>query len=301
MPKELTHWWLADEAMKRLPHDLPIRLLLEKELDTYLVGAVLPDTLLHLIRGQWSIPALQLARRFHEPAVNSFTPLVTFAEKTHLTPAITACLLGVAAHMEADIIFHPYICALAGEDLGEHYRIETELDLWLLHEGKRPPAWRLEELFADETNELAVMVLQGIFDQQDTLPREAFTLALKLHGRIQGMYGSPFWQLLARLLSLLPIPALRNYQKLFYPLYWRKGRNRSCPEQWCHGTTGEIHRDTLKGLADQAVTRITQFLQRVNDCGLMHALKNHPGENLLTGLATPPCRTPIATCATAPP
>lgn len=302
MPKELTHWWLSTEAQRQLAPDSSTRQLLDQQQHAYLTGAVLPDTLLHLIRGQWSGTALQLARNFHEPDGNSFAPLLHFAERTDLTPAMTACLLGIAAHMEADIVFHPYICALAGDDLGQHYKIETELDLWLLHEGRRPPVWRLEELFNGHTqNQSVVMVAQGVFDPQGKLPREVFDQALQLHRKIQAMYGTPGWQLLARLLGCLPIASLRRYQKLFYPLGWQQGQRKAWPEQWCHTATGEQKRTTAGELTDQAVTRIRRFLQQVDKQGLLNALQAQPGENLITGLPTAPCRTPITTCATAPP
>jgi len=96
MPKELTHWWLATEAQRQVPLTSATRQLLDQEQGAYLTGAVLPDTLLHLIRGQWSETALQLAHNFHEPTGNSFEPLIRFAEKTPLAPTMTACLLGKA-------------------------------------------------------------------------------------------------------------------------------------------------------------------------------------------------------------
>jgi len=48
MPKEILHWWLASAAQQRLPLDRATRQLLEEQQAAYLVGAVLPDTLLHL-------------------------------------------------------------------------------------------------------------------------------------------------------------------------------------------------------------------------------------------------------------
>jgi len=295
MPKELTHWWLANEALKQLPLDLPIRKILEKEQAAYLLGAVLPDTLLHLVRGRWSKTALQLAHNFHAPSGNSFEPLAQFAETSPLTPAMVACLLGIASHMESDIVFHPYICALAHDDLGCHYTLETELDLWLLYAGKRPPVWRLETVMTEETTDLVLTVAQGVFDGKKELPREAFVQALQLHNKIQGMYGAPHWQVLTWLLGLLPIPGLQRWKKLFYPLHWQQGYNKIWPVQ------GDKTPDIM--LAD-TLARISSLLRRVDEQGIIQSFKNHPGENLLTGLTftpEPPGHTPTTTCATAPP
>lgn len=287
MPKELTHWWLAAEAVQKLPLDYNIRHLLEEQQASYLVGAILPDTLLHLVRGHWSATALQLARDFHQPPGNSFNPLVRFAEKTNLTPAATACLLGIASHIETDIVFHPYICALADKDLGRHYQIETELDLHLLSEGRKPPVWRLDELLTEEVGIPVLQVLRGVFDPEGRLPDEVLLQALRLHERIQGMYGSPPWQLLAWLLGLLPNYWLRSYQKLFYPFDWHRGRSKNWPDCWKHQLTGQERGDTPAGLVVEAGNRMTDLLRRVEQQGLLRSFREHPGEDLITGLAPP--------------
>lgn len=287
MPKELTHWWLAAEAVQKLPLECTIRHLLEEHQACYLVGAVLPDTLLHLVRGRWSATALQLARDFHQPPGNSFSPLISFAEKNTLTPAATACLLGVASHIEADIVFHPYICALSGKDLGRHYQIETELDLYLLAEGIKPPVWRLDELLTEEVSDQVVQVLRRTFDPEGRLPDGVLQHALRLHGKIQGMYGSPPWQLLAWMLGLLPNYWLRSYQKLFYPFDWRQGRSKEWPDSWRDQLTGQERRDTPAGLAVKACTRMTDLLRRVEHQGILHSFREQPGEDLITGLAPP--------------
>ena len=301
MPKELTHWWLAAQAQRQLPADSPVCGLLKQEQAAYLTGTVLPDTLLHLIRGHWSTTALRLAHTFHEPPGNSFAPLVWFVEAQGqeagsqsfpcplpLAPAVTACLLGVAAHMEADIVFHPYICALSGNDIGLHYRYETELDLWLLQGEKKPPVWRLKELLSDHVREAAATVAQGLFDPGQELSRSTVMQALQLHSSIQGLYGSPFWQLLARGLALLPLPALRSRQKLFYPFNWQQGRSLPWPDCWLDPATGQLRHESPEELATKAVNRITQLLFCIDQKGLLAAFQQQPGENLITGLAKSP-------------
>jgi hypothetical protein len=318
MPKELTHWWLAAEALQQLPPGRPISNLLKAEQAAWLLGAVLPDTLMHLVRGPWSAIALKLAHDFHEPQGNSFAPLVRFVEQqslavekqplpapassdTPLAPATLACLLGVAAHMEADIVFHPYICALSGDDLGQHYRFETELDLKFLQEGKKPPVRHLKELLKSQNSSVAVTVAQGIFDPHEELPRDVIQQALHLHSRIQSMYDTPGWQLLARFLALLPVHGLRCRQKLFYPLSPHKEQNVAWPGQWRHPSTGELRYDTPEELATTAIDRIVQLVRRVDEEGVLTAFKEQAGENLVTGLPMTHVHTPTAVCVTAQP
>ena len=80
MPKELTHWWLAAHAVQQLPADSLVRKLLHQEQQLYLTGAVLPDTLLHLVADRWSAAALASADRFHDPPGSSYQPLIRFLE-----------------------------------------------------------------------------------------------------------------------------------------------------------------------------------------------------------------------------
>jgi len=300
MPKELTHWRLATEAVQQLPFDCATRRLLEEHQAAYLVGAVLPDTLLHLVLGRWSTTALQLSRNFHQPADNSFRPLLAFAEKAPLTPGVSACLLGVASHIEADIVFHPYICALAGDHIGRHYQLETELDLYLLYKDKKPPVWRLDELLTSEVSDQVLLVLRGIFDPSSRLPDEVLQHALQLHGQIQGMYGTPHWQMLAWLLGLVPNYWLRSFQKLFYPFDWQRGRGKNWPDRWQHAVTGQERGDTPDGLMVDACSRITELLRKVDQQGIVQSFRIHPGENLITGLPALPAHTPRVTAATVP-
>lgn len=286
MPKELTHWWLADQAICQLPDTSNIKILLNTQQSAYLIGAVLPDTLLHLVIGQDSHTALELAARFHEPAGNSFMPLIRFVEQhPELSPVQEACLLGVASHMLADIVFHPFVCAVAGTDLGEHYRIETELDLWLLHIGKRPQVSRMKDLVQNAAVARVVPgVMQHLFDPEQLLPIAAFDTAIRLHSLIQGMYGTVGWQLVARGLAKLPSPFLRSRYKLFYPLGWHHGRARNWPLSWSDSARGEYRNETPEQLLTEAVRRTTALFQAIEQQGIHAALLRQPGENLVTGL-----------------
>lgn len=313
MPKELTHWWLAAEAVEQLPTDSPLRKLLHQEWQLYLTGAVLPDTLLHLIVGNSSTAALASADRFHDPPGSSYEPLIRFLEgqgsrlkgqtadeSSPLDPAVIACLLGVAAHIEADIVCHPFVYALAGNDMARHYAVEAELDLWLLAMGRKPPVLRLRDLVDDRVRETAVTVLSGLFDPAGVLPKQALQQALSLHYLIQGMYGSPGWQLVAQCLALLPVPFLRSKYQLFYPFEWKRGRQGSWPDSWQHPVTGAASTKGPRELTDEAITRITGMLMQAETEGLGAAFALQAGENLLTGL-TPPDRTSKAAVAAALP
>lgn len=286
MPKELLHWWLAAASQQRLPLDRTTRHLLEEQQAAYLIGAVLPDTLLHLLGGGQHAMARQLASTFHDNPLHSYTPLLNFLARTpQPTPAQQACLLGIASHIETDVVFHPFVYALSGNDLGRHYRVETDLDLWLLHSGRQPPELELNELLSEETTAAAATVLAGVFDPQAILTAATIDEALRQHVLIQARYGSAGWQLLSRLLGLLPGTPFHRWQHLFYPLFsWRKGRPIQWPTRWNHPVNGGERGDTPQGLLTEALTRIASLLRTADESGIRAALRKQPGENLLTGL-----------------
>lgn len=304
MPKELTHWWLADRSVSRLPAESPVRHLLEQQRAAWLIGAVLPDTLLHLIYGRHSSIAMRLADRFHDPvAGSSYAPLIAFIQTRSqgpeesfdgsllppgprpLAPALTACLLGVASHMEADIVFHPFVYATAGDDMGRHYRVETDLDLWFLHQGALPPVRRLKSLLLDTAAaEAALEVAAGVFDPDGELSRAVLSDALRLHGLIQSWYGALPWQLTALLLAQLPVAGLRSRHELFYPVRWHQGTAIDWPDNWLDRATGKRREESPDQLAELATARIAGLLAEVDRQGLQAALQKQPGENLLSGL-----------------
>lgn len=314
MPKELTHWLLADRAASALHPESRIRQLLEENRDAWLIGAVLPDTLLHLFYGQQSKTAIRLAGRFHDPvAGSSYGPLIAHLksqgqkelgqgsgtlwglkvkgqEKTfesNLDPAVTACLLGVAAHMEADIVFHPFVYSQSGNDMALHYSIETNLDLWFLYQGAKLPVLRLKQLLTDRAAaEAAVQVAVGVFDPDAQLGSETIKTSLKLHGSLQKMYGSLPWQLAVRMLSSLPFAGLKSCYNLFYPVVWRSGREFCWPVRWVDKTSGLERFESPEKLAEIAVERILKLLFEVEKGGLLEALEKQPGENLLTGMVS---------------
>lgn len=289
MPKELTHWILAERALAGLGNAGRLRKLILSHHDCYLGGAVLPDTLLHLVRGPHAKTALALANGFHDTPENSFAPLIRAEERfpDGLPPATLACLLGVITHMQADIVFHPLVFALTGTaGTGRHYQLETELDLHFLHAGCRPARRHVAELMSPGTRSTLIDSLALLFDPTGSLPRQALEQGLNLHCRMQGLYDRTFWKLAVRLAALLAGAPFKNLRHLFYPLLGsRRDRLGASPLEWRHPVTGETHRTSISQLSDAAVQRMVATFERIDEAGsLAPALTQNPGENLLTGM-----------------
>jgi len=289
MPKELTHWILAEQAFAGLDAGCQLKGLIGKHHELYLAGAVLPDTLMHLFHGPQARTALALAKRFHDTGANSYEPFILAEERFPggFPPRLLACLLGIIAHMQADIVFHPYIYSISGAtDIGLHYHLETALDVYFEHTVAAPPIRHLADLVRPDTQDELIAACALIFDPLGELPGKTIGHTLDLHCRFQGLYDRTHWKLLVRALGRLHVPPFRNYQHLFYPISMAKDAPPLTGQgQWRHPVTGELRTDSIEELASRVVRRTTAVMERIATLGsLARALAEPPGENLLTGM-----------------
>jgi len=290
MPKELTHWMLAERALAGLPAESRLGGILREHSGAYLGGAVLPDTLAHIVSGPHHPTARTLSQRFHDAPGNSFQPLIDAEARfpDGLPPALLACFLGVVSHIEADIALHPYVFATAGTPcIGTHYRLETDIDVLFLQRGLAPAQRRLDRLLGASTRQVLASAAGLLFDPEGELPREALKRSVQLHCRFQAMYDRTFWKLAVRLLARVCGSPFSEQRHLFYPV--RKSRHReiagSLGNDWRHPETGVQVRSSLDELAGQAVEATLQVFRRIEEAGtLAAALTARPGANLLTGL-----------------
>ncbi len=289
MPKELTHWMMAEQALAGLQDTSRLAALIRENRALYLAGAVLPATLLHLHFGPHGPTALALAHRFHDTTGNSYAPLIRIEESygaSGLPADLLACLLGVLSHMQADIVFHPFVYAHSGtKDIGRHYHVETALDCHSSRHGGPIPTQRLDSLMTPAIRAELVTASALLFDPEGQLPRQAMERALTLHCRIQALYDSTFWKLAARLLACLPVPLFKHARHLFYPLTRSGDDPGELSGTWRHPVTGEEKTGTPDDLAQEVVQRTVALFRRIDaERGLKNALNAPPGENLLTGL-----------------
>jgi hypothetical protein len=289
MPKELTHWLLAGRSLAGLEATSHLSVLIRENRALYLAGAVLPDTLMHLFGGPHGPTALALANRFHDTGGNSYEPLIRIEEAygaEGIPDGFLACLLGVLSHMQADIVFHPFVFAHGGlRDNGRHYRVETAIDCHFSRQDAVFPAKRLEALMTPSIRTELATISAYLFDPGGSLPRQSLEHALMLHCRIQALYDRTHWKIVARLLACLPVPLFRHAQHLFHPLVRSGNGPVVLFGNWRHPVTGEERTDTPDDLAQEAVRRTVALFERIDAHGGMKgALGVPPGENLLTGL-----------------
>jgi len=289
MPKELTHWMLAERALSALPAGSRLQKIIARHHSAYLGGAVLPDTLAHIFRGPFHPTARVLGHRFHDATGNSYSPLIRAEQRfpDGVPDLLLSCFLGVICHMEADIALHPYVYAATGSaGIGEHYRLETGIDLHFLRRGAAPAQRRLDRLLCAPTKEVMLSAARHLFDPEEELPRRALEQSLALHCRFQGMYDKTVWKLAVRVLGRVCGSPYREQRHLFYPLRRPAGKIAVAGSgKWRHPESQELQSASLDDLASEAVERTVAVFRRIEAAGsLGEALSSHPGANLLTGL-----------------
>jgi len=291
LPKELTHWIVAERACKELSRDSRLFGVIDHYKKEYLAGAVLPDTLLHLFSGPHAKSALSAAGRFHNTDENSYEPLISVEAELgqELSDPVLSCLLGVITHMQSDIVFHPYIFALTGtDDIGRHYKLETEIDMYLTSNRLQPPVNKLLDLVTPETEKTIISVAELLFSTTFQLSCVTFSDSLRLHCRFQSMYSKNFWKFAVKLLGMFLGKPYSQQRHLFYPIELlgkQDFKHMSETIEWEHPVSGEARKSNVDELVADAVSRTVEVFRRIElENSLVAALLDPPGCNLLTGM-----------------
>lgn len=291
MPKEITHWMLAERAFSRLDSGSRLFGMIQSHKNEYLGGAVLPDTLLHLFKGPYAKNALDAADRFHDTDSNSYLPLIHAESRleNNIPAPQFSCILGVISHMIADSVFHPYVYALTGmDDIGRHYQMETDIDVYFLQNNSSWRIKRMKDIITPATENTLVSVAEHLFVPSGELPRQAVSKALSLHMQFQSMYSNVFWKPTAILLGAIFGTPFSQQRHLFYPLFPIQVNNQTLSVlncEWKHPVSGEIKKETINDLAEEVIRQTVAVFKRIETMqSLGAALCDPPGSNLLTGM-----------------
>lgn len=125
MPKEITHWLIAEEVGRRIS-------LRVKHSELLRLGAIVHDVLYYVRLGN-DARCTALANTLHGSAgEDTFGILRDLAEEnihSSNNAALRSFLLGAVTHICADVIFHPYIYYTAGNFLEKR----THFQAWYNH------------------------------------------------------------------------------------------------------------------------------------------------------------------------
>lgn len=109
MPRELTHWLIAEEAADRLA-DGPLSAAISCNRDAYLLGAVAPDSAFYALLGRQHEVLQRIAAAVHGADGHDSLRWVP----THATEAGWAFVAGACTHLATDAVFHPFVYYFSG-------------------------------------------------------------------------------------------------------------------------------------------------------------------------------------------
>lgn len=143
MPKEITHWIVADRIYRQMG-DCPLKTCLTENISMYYIGSVAPDTPYYLA-GKHHDLFQGLASRLHGiNGENTYEPIYMSVKSypSTIPRPVFAFLCGVITHIMIDSSFHPLVYYLTGDyhdkdpvkrlnAIANHRRWESELDIYM--------------------------------------------------------------------------------------------------------------------------------------------------------------------------
>ena len=284
MPKEITHWLIAGNAIEALKEsNSKLHKLLHKHRSYYLLGAVIYDTpysFLGLTKAQKQFK--KVADKLHgAQGEDAFCPFKNIFKNIYgnsqdeLNEAGLAFSLGFLSHVIVDLNFHPMVFYLTGNyysqdkkernrAVSNHRWLETNLDLWFLQEAKQTgqkPIQYLKEVMKDlDSTKLSKILLEfveaiGLRDLQGEARN--YKTAIGYHAFFQQLF---FKEWIRGLLALV-LGKEHKTVALFYPNAERFVGEKSIA--YLHPVTGVAHETTVDNLMQNTERKLVTVLKEV--------------------------------------
>lgn len=221
MPKEITHWLIAEEIFAALARDSASKRIIAAHKNLYLLGAVLPDSPLYMKRGSNRTAIQGRGSSIHD-APDSYAFIKNHFKNTGgtLPDAELALLFGIITHFCADSVFHPFVYFFCGKDRAKHFTFETYLDLCFKGGNTPSHKWLFKNILrAIETDkDQLIRSISSIFFNQDSLDHKSIRTMLDQHAFIQSQFDNPVSRIILRCFNLLPGINMDKPRALFYPV-----------------------------------------------------------------------------------
>lgn len=302
MPKEATHWVMAEQTWQAMPEGL-LKMDIRENKALYYLGAIVFDTPYYVMIGTNRSNLNAAAQRLHGyNASRSFNPFAPLARSTETLPeGYRPFLAGALTHVATDAVFHPFIYYFSGSDenvppnqaaraTARHRRLETALDLHFLSRNGNA-AFRnlhLPGLYRHRENEerAFMKLLNLLYFGRSLLKDSSLKLAFWQHALIHVLIHQKRIHQFIELFDILWPRQARRIQPigaLFYaacqeadPRFFQR------PLVYRHPVTGEERSESPHDLQDRAVALALEFLQRIDHVELQADLKKE-----LAGFAFP--------------
>ena len=268
MPKEISHWLLAEKAFQKLEDSSALKDIIRGHKNLYLIGAVIADTPFYCrIFGPGQASVVRWGEVIHDNPVNSYAPIVNVIRRfPHVPDNVLAFLLGVITHIHADSSFHPMVYYITGNPVHpegretariRHQTFETFLDIYYREGFYLQNRGKLSELLRNaEMEETSLLNLLSVFfsGEHGMADRLKIKNALRTHAAIQKLFDKNALKIMLGTVSRIPGVNLNIYKSLVYPL--RKPEPGSMflrPLSYRHPVTGVEYRSLITEPEEAAI------------------------------------------------
>jgi hypothetical protein len=309
MPKEITHWLVAEEARKRCSFPLHIGLVR--------LGAIFHDVLYYARSGGASEirRCTKVANALHGTNGEDTFALLRYCiaiiktvegTRESNNQQLWAFTLGIISHICTDIAFHPYIYYASGNCLDEathfaawhnHRALESAIDLAFCHRAEKKPYdfWLQSDIAYNK------QALSAIVEHLATFQREKG--GMDIHGkdyergyatltRLRGYFASGLLNLAFDTIEPLVVPILSKVLPETYSHLGLRYSKRSvwsvpdvdAPLHYLHPVTGEAQTATLQTLFETAVQETVRVLGLLDKALIFREALLPVGQSLDVGL-----------------
>ncbi len=300
MPKEITHWILAEKAYQGINADSILKPIIHRYKNLYMAGAVIMDTPFYQIFGKNWKDMNKSGHKIHDNPVNSYEPLVKLINNflPNIPDDVLCFLLGVISHIHADSSFHPFVYYFSGTSTSGHKKdrkrasflhrtLEAYMDLYYSAEfqlqNKGLFSETLDNMEIEEKRFLKFLAL--FFSETEILTMKR---AVRLHVVIQKFFDNNLLKIILQMLNLIPGVELEDFIASFYPRCKPDPKLMFLyPFSYRDPVTGETFQSSARELEEKAVRDILkvfgQIEYHIKNSSFVRGFSELRGPNLYTG------------------
>ncbi|MCP4351821.1 MAG: zinc dependent phospholipase C family protein [Desulfobacterales bacterium] len=300
MPKEITHWILAEKAYQGINADSVLKPIIHRCKNLYMAGAVVMDTPFYQIFGKNGKNMNRFGHKIHDNPVNSYEPLVKVINSfsPDIPDDLLSFLLGVISHIHADSSFHPFVYYFSGTSASGpekdrkratflHRTLEAYMDLYYSAEFQLQNKGLFSETLDNmEIEEKRFLKFMALFFSETKI--STMKKAVRIHAVIQKFFYNNLVKIILKALNSIPSVELEHHIASFYP---------SCkpdpklmfvyPFSYKDPVTGESFQSSARELEERAVRNILQIFSQIEyhikNSSFAKGLSELRGPNLYTG------------------
>lgn len=314
MPKELTHWIIAEKSFSNL-NPGPIREIISQNFSFYYLGAVVFDSPFYAKLYKNREKTDRAARRLHGiDGENTLIPCKNILQHSgeiegRASDSAIAFIAGNITHICGDVHFHPLVNYFCGkyEDQNKHRQnqaqsrhrmFETRMDIHFLskftgnlrNSGKMSNLLRSLKGETDKVNELTSLLYWGKKEHLDMIQP-----LLRRHGLLQKQFFSPLWFFALSLIKWMLGGSFTTVHATFYPpralkTAWKKKREPNpffgTDIGYRHPNTGEQHLRSADTILDETVSHALELFAELDAALRKNALSTCFADSAMPSLDT---------------